>query len=568
MHLAVTTLFEPATQMLLIFAERDVGDAQCGEPETRCEPLESVTQPLHVRKVGHPPSILMPMELPVSLLSVAQVRALERRALAVPGVDGLTLMRRAAQAALSRLREQWPRARGFTVLCGGGNNGGDGWMMAALGRAAGFDARVSWTHSPQLLRGEAAAAAAESLAAGVPATPFESSRGLATTAGLCAPGGAPALDVIVDALLGIGVVEPVRAPIAVAIAAINALRRPVLALDVPSGLCADSGRVLGVAVRADITVTFIALKSGLLLGAGPEHTGRVALATLEVAPLPSEEAVWQRIDAAQVRAAIPLRHRAAHKGQGGRVCIVGGGEGMAGAARLAGEAALRVGAGRVTVACAAASAAAVAVRPELMVHPLPLDPVAAAVRLAELLAVADVIVAGPGLGRDLWAMALLAAVRESGRPTVLDADALFFPLTELPAKAVLTPHPGEAARLLGGTASLVQADRPAALRALLDRHAAVVVLKGAGSLVGQRGRVPQVCDRGHPVLAAPGTGDVLAGAIGGLLAQSGDPWGAAVAAVWLHARAGELLANDAGRGVLASEVAAALPCAMAEVLRA
>ena len=517
----------------------------------------------------------MPMELPVSLLSVAQVRALERRALAAPGVDGLTLMRRAAQAALSRLREQWPGARGFTVLCGGGNNGGDGWMMAALGRAAGLDARVSWTHPPQGLRGEASAAAAESLAAGVPATPFDASRGLGTAAGPCGAsagagagtGVAPALDVIVDALLGIGIVEPVRAPIAAAIAAINSSGRPVLALDVPSGLCADSGCVLGVAVRAEVTVTFIALKTGLLFGEGPEHAGRVALATLEVAPLPSEEVAWQRIDAAQVRAAIPLRRRDAHKGQGGRVCIVGGGEGMAGAARLAGEAALRVGAGRVTVACAAASAAAVAARPELMVQPLPRDPVAAASRLAELLAVADVVVAGPGLGRDPWALALLAAVRESGRPTVFDADALFFPLTEVPANCVLTPHPGEAARLLGGTASLVQADRPAALRALLDRHAAVVVLKGAGSLVGQRGRVSQVCDRGHPVLAAPGTGDVLAGAIGGLLAQSGDPWGAAVAAVWLHARAGERLANDAGRGVLAGEIAAALPAAMAEVLR-
>jgi len=485
----------------------------------------------------------MLMELPVSLLSVAQVRESERRALAVPGVDGLMLMRRAAQAAFDRLREQWPLARGFTVLCGGGNNGGDGWMMAALGRAAGLDARVSWTHPPQVLRGEASVAAAEALAAGV-------------------------LDVIVDALLGIGIVEPVRAPIAAAIAAINSSGRPVLALDVPSGLCADSGRVLGTAVRADVTVTFIALKAGLLLGEGPEHAGRVSLATLEVAPLPPEEAAWQRIDVARVRAAIPLRRRDAHKGLGGRVCIVGGGEGMAGAARLAGEAALRVGAGRVTVACAAASAAAVAGRPELMVHPLPVDPVAAAARLAELLTVADVIVAGPGLGRDPWALALLTVVRESGRPMVLDADALYFPLTEVPANAVLTPHPGEAARLLGGTASLVQADRPAALRALLDRHAAVVVLKGAGSLVGQRGRVPQVCDRGHPVLAAPGTGDVLAGAIGGLLAQSGDPWGAAVAAVWLHARAGELLANDSGRGVLAGEVAAALPCAMAEVFSA
>jgi NAD(P)H-hydrate epimerase len=261
----------------------------------------------------------MPMELPVSLLSVAQVRALERRALAAPGVDGLTLMRRAAQAALSRLREQWPGARGFTVLCGGGNNGGDGWMMAALGRAAGLDARVSWTHPPQGLRGEASAAAAESLAAGVPATPFDSSRGLGTAAGPCGAsagtGVAPALDVIVDALLGIGIVEPVRAPIAAAIAAINSSGRPVLALDVPSGLCADSGRVLGVAVRADVTVTFIALKTGLLFGEGPEYAGCVALATLEVAPLPSEEVAWQRIDAAQVRAAIPLRRRDAHKGR-------------------------------------------------------------------------------------------------------------------------------------------------------------------------------------------------------------------------------------------------------------
>ena len=211
----------------------------------------------------------MPMELPVSLLSVAQVRALERRALAAPGVDGLTLMRRAAQAALSRLREQWPGARGFTVLCGGGNNGGDGWMMAALGRAAGLDARVSWTHPPQGLRGEASAAAAESLAAGVPATPFEAGRALATVADPCGADVAPALDVIVDALLGIGIVEPVRAPIAAAIAEINSSGRPVLALDVPSGLCADSGRVLGTAVRADVTVTFIALKAGLLLGEGP-----------------------------------------------------------------------------------------------------------------------------------------------------------------------------------------------------------------------------------------------------------------------------------------------------------
>lgn len=506
------------------------------------------------------------MSLPVPLHTAAGVRALEARALAAPGQDGTALMRAAAAAALDALRARWPVARDLAVLCGGGNNGGDGWMMARLARVAGLAPRVWWAAPPDALRGEAAVAAREAIAAGVPHG--------AWTHGADAGPLADA-DVIVDALLGLGVTEPVRGPVALAIAAIAAAGRPVLALDLPSGLCADSGRVLGVAVRAEATITFIALKAGLWLGAGPDHAGEVRLATLGIVDDLAPPA-FERLDAAQLRAMIPPRGRSAHKGQGGHVLVIGGGVGMPGAARLAGEAALRVGAGRVTVACADGSATAIAAgRPELMVQGLPVDPAEAAARLRGLLDLADVLVVGPGLGRGAWASALLeVALGEGGAadgrtpPAVVDADALQQPRHAGAAPRIYTPHPGEAARLLGTTAAAVQADRPAALQALSSRLGGVVVLKGAGTLLARAGAIPAVCDRGDPVLAAPGTGDVLAGAIAGLWAQSGDAWAAARAGVWAHAVAGERLAAAAHRGVLAGEVAAQLPAVLSAALAA
>jgi NAD(P)H-hydrate epimerase len=510
------------------------------------------------------------MTLPVALHTAAAVRALEARALAAQPGDGAVLMRRAAAAALEALRAAWPVSRDIALLCGGGNNGGDGWMLAVLARAAGFSPQVLWTTPPDALRGEAAGAAAEALAAGVPASAFD-----ATGSG---PVQLARADVIVDALLGLGLAQAVRPPIAAAIEAINAAGRPVLSLDLPSGLCADSGRVLGIAVRADVTITFITLKAGLRLGAGPDHSGRLQLATLGIADDLGPPA-WTLLDAARVRAAIPARRRDAHKGQGGHVFVVGGGSGMPGAARLAGEAALRVGAGRVTVACAADSAPAIAGgRPEVMVRGLPSEPATAAQQLRAALDGADVLVVGPGLGRDAWAMALLQAALDAAKPTVVDADALHLlgPVRSAAqgvsqgSSRIYTPHPGEAARLLGLTAAAVQADRPAALSALVAGLGGVVVLKGAGTLLATRGAVPVVCDRGHPVLAAPGTGDVLAGAIAGLLAQSDDRSGtgfeAACAAVWLHACAGERAAAAAPRGVLAGEIAGHLPAALAAAM--
>jgi NAD(P)H-hydrate epimerase len=248
------------------------------------------------------------------------------------------------------------------------------------------------------------------------------------------------------------------------------------------------------------------------------------------------------------------------------VLVVGGGAGMPGAVRLAAESALRVGAGLVTVASLPEHlATVVSARPELMFHAVrDADDVAAAMAAAEVIAV------GPGLGRDGWATGVLAAVfaaRQPAQKLVVDADALnLIAAGHGPAHMedwVLTPHPGEAARLLGCSIAQVQADRLAALRALYDKRGGTIVLKGAASLVGHAGEVPRLCDRGNPGMAVPGMGDVLTGAIAGLLAQSGRVFDATAAAVYAHAVAGDYCARHGLRGVLAMEVAQELRAVLA-----
>ena len=269
----------------------------------------------------------------------------------------------------------------------------------------------------------------------------------------------------------------------------------------------------------------------------------------------------QRLEPADIARALPPRRRDAHKGSYGSVLVIGGGQGMPGAVRLAGESALRVGAGRVTVASLPQHlTAVVGARPELMFINAD-DPNA----LAAALAHADVVAIGPGLGTDAWAQSLLQAVLSQSQPAqqwVLDADALNL-LAAMPAPVardnwILTPHPGEAARLLGTTTAAVQADRLAAVGALQQRWGGVVVLKGAGTLIGAAGQVTSLCDRGNPGMAIPGMGDVLTGAVAGILAQCGQPLLAAKAAVLAHAMAGDLCATDGVRGLLAGDIARAL----------
>jgi ADP-dependent NAD(P)H-hydrate dehydratase / NAD(P)H-hydrate epimerase len=326
---------------------------------------------------------------------------------------------------------------------------------------------------------------------------------------------------------------------------------------VPSGLDCDTGVAHGDAVRADCTVCFVGLKTGLVIGDGPEFAGTLYFDDLEVTPPASAEFAprLERIMDAEVVEALPRRHRGAHKGDFGRVLIVGSGPSMPGATRLAGEACLRVGAGLVTVAVAPENLAAIASgRPELICLPF-----REAEELQEAIERAQVIAVGPGLGRSSWAREALDAVLSSGKPLVIDADALNLVAESAGnvrlKNSILTPHPGEAARLLRAETDDVQRDRLASLSSLVERYEATVVLKGAGTLVGAPDRTPGVCERGNPGMASAGMGDVLTGAIAGILAQCRNPWLAARVGVLAHAMAGDAVARTGERGLLASDVA-------------
>jgi ADP-dependent NAD(P)H-hydrate dehydratase / NAD(P)H-hydrate epimerase len=360
-------------------------------------------------------------------------------------------------------------------------------------------------------------------------------------------------DVIVDALFGTGLARAVSGDAAAMIAAINASRRPVVSVDMPSGLHADTGAVLGVAVHAEITVTFVGLKQGMYVGVGLDHTGRVIVDDLGVPAECYDGAipVARLIVDDSVLRALPRRARTSHKGSHGHVLVIGGGPGMPGAARLAGEAALRAGAGLVTLAVHPGNSAIAAARPELMCVG-----VSSAAELAPVLGKATVIAVGPGLGQGRWAEGLVDAAIGRGVWLVMDADALNW-LAAHPRTCdrwVLTPHPGEAARLLGITTAAVQSDRLGSARELQQRYGGVAVLKGAGTIVYPPGGPAFVCDRGNPGMAVGGMGDVLTGVIAGIVAQCGDLALAAQAGVFVHAQAGDLAARAGERGMLASDV--------------
>jgi len=470
-----------------------------------------------------------------ALYATAQVRALDQAAIA-GGMAGIELMERAAHAALDVLRRRWPQAQTLCVVCGPGNNGGDGFLLAALACMAGMRAHVIATgeHST----GDAALA-----------------RELCVREGgqvVHASASLPDADVYVDALFGSGLNRAPSGDAAKLIAALKAQSRPVLALDVPSGLDSDTGVAFDPCVRAAATVCFVGWKRGLFTAQGADQCGERSLATLEI---PAHAYAQAQPDATLLAPrALPPRPRDNHKGRQGHVLAIGGDLGAGGAARLCGEAAARVGAGLVSIATREANVGAIlSARPELMpqgVHvPRNLEP---------LLARASVLAVGPGLGQDEWGRGLWNAALDAGKPLVLDADGLNMLAAAapraLPSACVLTPHPGEAARLLGIATAEIQADRFKAARALAQKYRAVVVLKGAGSLIAGPDGQMTVCPWGNPGMASGGMGDVLTGVIAGLLAQDLGAWDAACLGVGLHARAGDLAARAGERGLLASDL--------------
>ncbi|MFO7646688.1 NAD(P)H-hydrate dehydratase [Halomonas sp. 3H] len=472
-----------------------------------------------------------------------QVRELDRRTIAA-GIEGFALMQRASAAAWQVLRARWPEVRSLTVLCGAGNNGGDGHVLAALAAAEGLAVQRVLLKGIDELAGDARRAADMATAAGVAAEPWE--------AGMALRG-----ELLVDALLGTGLSGEVRGAFREAIAAVNASGRPVLAIDIPSGLHADTGALLGEAVKASATVTFIGDKLGLYTGAAADHVGDRVFRDLGVDAAAEADLVpaARLLEARLVDAWLPPRPRAAHKGDCGHALILGGAPGFGGAALLAAEACARLGAGKVSLATAPAHVTASLVRrPEVMAHG-----VRGAADLGGLPALANALVVGPGLGQGSWGQAMLQAALDADRPLVVDADGLNLLATRFAGLQrdgwILTPHPGEAARLLGIGAVEVEADRPAAVRALRERWGGVVVLKGAGTLVAGPEGVA-VCPFGNPGMASGGMGDVLSGMLGALLAQGLPLEVAARLGVLLHARAADLAGRDAGeRGLLAGDLA-------------
>ena len=483
--------------------------------------------------------------LPVEIYSVASVREIDRTAIEDEGIPGYTLMTRAGAAAVRAARERFPDANRWQVICGAGNNAGDGYVVARLAAQEGLVVSVVALVDPESLTGDAATAYGDFAAEGGIVMPWEGA--LDDEAGL-----------LVDALLGSGLERDVSGEFAKAVAAMNAHRARVMALDIPTGVHGDTGQVMGTAVEADLTVTFVGLKAGLFAGEGAELCGSIVFDGLEVPEhcRPHGKAMSRRISSRVLRRCLKRRPRSAHKGDFGHVLIVGGGEGMPGAVRLAGEAALRAGAGLVSIATHPSHATViVGSRPELMSHGIA-DPGA----LGPLLERATAVAFGPGLGTSDWSRQLFAAVSELELPCVWDADALNL-LAENPAKnerRIITPHPGEAGRLIGEDTAAVQGDRRGALIALQEKYGGVAVLKGANTLVSSKKKIPWLCTAGNPGMASPGMGDVLTGIIAALLAQQLGKEASAVVGVELHARAGDRAARAGERGTIASDLVAEL----------
>ncbi|MDO3381083.1 NAD(P)H-hydrate dehydratase [Gilvimarinus algae] len=478
------------------------------------------------------------------LYTAEQVRALDA-AFIQSGTPAQQLMKRAGRAAFDALLARWSEPEEITVYCGSGNNAGDGFVVAALAAARRIPVNVVLVGEVEKLSAEARAAYDFARQEGVVMMP---------------PGPAPSAGVIVDGLLGTGISGEVRPEYRQVIEQINASALPVVALDLPSGLNADTGAECGLAVRAALTVSFIGLKQGLVTGRAPALTGELLFADLSV---PAEiykslTATAERPEFADLLAALPSREADAHKGSFGHVMVIGGDTGRGGAAIMAAEAAARTGAGLVSLATRPEHVgAALARRPEIMSCG-----VISGQELEPWLARPSVLVVGPGLGESPWSEQMLQQALATDLPLVLDADALNLiaagRLWREGARRdnwILTPHPGEAARLLASTTAGVQQDRYAAVRSIQQRYGGAVILKGAGSLVASADAPVQVITAGNPGMASGGMGDVLSGILGALLAQGAPLAQAAALGASLHAHAADLVAAERGqRSLLATDL--------------
>jgi len=474
--------------------------------------------------------------LPNKLYLAEQVREMDRMAIEDYDIPGIDLMRKAGQVVFELIQQQYANDE-IVVFCGAGNNAGDGYVIAKLAKQAGLKVNVYYLAQPEKLKGDAYTAYQDYIQSDGQVIPFSPNLNLTGC-------------VVVDALLGTGLNRQVSGIYAEAIAEINKTSSAVISVDIPSGLNADTGGVMGCAVKAQWTVSFIGLKQGMFTGLAAEYCGEVIYSSLGI-----PDAIFQQQTCSSQLMQQPViakRHRCAHKGSQGHVLVIGGEAGFSGAIKLAAEAALRTGAGLVSVATRASHSAYInMLRPELMCHG-----VESKNDLMPLLNKATAVVIGPGLAQSAWAKELFQCVIDSEKPLIIDADGLNL-LAKVPLHQdnwVLTPHPGEAARLIACSTEQIAKDRFFAVSQIQKKYGGVVVLKGAGTLINDADEM-LVSTTGNPGMASGGMGDVLAGMIAGLVAQQMSLSLAAKTAVYLHGEAADLSAQQQGeRGLLASDL--------------
>jgi len=511
----------------------------------------------------------------MKLVTAAEMRELDRRAIEEVGIPSLVLMENAGRTAYQVLCREFPGLKGpVAVVAGRGNNGGDGFVVARYLANTGREVAVFLLGREDEVKGDARVNLELLHYLGVEVAEVTGEADLNPAAHRLARSA-----LVVDALLGTGLNAPVTGLMAAMIERVNGLRPPVLAVDMPSGLSADTGEPLGAAVQAEVTVTFGWPKVGQVLPPGRDYVGRLWQVDLGMPPGLAREVTVELAEARELRRLIPPRPFVAHKGTFGHLVVLAGSEGKTGAAALAGEAALRAGAGLVTAGVAASLNDILEVKlTEAMTLPLPEATGARALGLKALepllafLAGKTALALGPGLGTHPETQQLVRRlVREVKVPMVIDADGVNAldqdkeALKQAAAPRLITPHPGEMARFLGVSSGEVQADRLGVARGVAREWGAWVVLKGAQTLVaGPDGRV-SLNPTGNPGLASGGTGDVLTGLMGGFLAQGLSPWDAARLGVFLHGLAADYLAARHGpRGLIAGDLNRIFPEVQAE----
>jgi NAD(P)H-hydrate epimerase len=496
-------------------------------------------------------SKLQDTNMTVNLYTAEQVKELDRIAIEGHGIDGFQLMQKAARFAFHTLVKQWPSCKWIHVFCGSGNNAGDGYILAAIAKQRGFDVTLHYLSPPENLKQDALLAYNFSQEANVGCKPFtnDSASILSTDNPF----------VIIDAMLGTGLNSEVTGLYKQAILLCNQSTAPILAIDIPSGLSANTGQPFGVAIKAECTATFIGVKQGMLTGDGRNYCGEVFYDDLGItADIYDQVPVnAKKLNINTVLKFIKPRTLSAHKGLYGHVLLIGGDNGYGGAILIAAEAAARMGAGLVSVATQPEHVSALLSRqPEVM---------AKAITnygdLLPLLEQANVIVIGPGLGQSAWSEQMLYFALKSTKTIVLDADALNIlckkPKWLIHSDLILTPHPGEASRLLDLPTVSVQEDRFKSVKAIQKKWGGSVLLKGSGSLISHEEGLIKLCPYGNPGMASGGMGDVLSGMLGGLIAQGLSKEDALELAVCLHATAADIAAQKSGvRGLLATDLIA------------